>query len=256
MIQRKLVLTVALSAIAACTYNEYQNTYNQVAPDAGAPVSRAGSGGSSGSGGSGGANQGGSAGTIQGGSGGGDANASCTGCLQLSMPANPGRAVGLAFGDEQDLSQTRVEWRVRVRDFTETVTLGLFAESGNDEEERLFLGNFQLAAADGWQTFGADFANLSSFQAPSFVDAGDGAGGGGFDSGFPFDKSEVERIAMTFGTNVQSGVFTPLVIEIDSIRFSDRSALDRDFGANAGGVELITLFDEPVEGAVLLNVLE
>jgi hypothetical protein len=251
MIQRKLLLTGALSAIAACTYNEYQNTYNQVAPDAGAPVSQAGSGGT---GGTGGSNQGGNAGTSQGGSGGGDAY--CTGCLQLAMPATPGRAIGLSFDDEQDLSQTRLEWRLRVRNFTEPVELVLVAESGNAEEERLFLSSFQLTAADGWQTFGVDFATVSSFRAPGFVDAGEGAGGGGFDSGFPFDKSEVERLAMTLRTTAQSGVFTPLVIEIDSIRFSDRAALDRDFSFNDGGVELISLVDESVEGANLLHVLE
>jgi hypothetical protein len=247
----KLFLFGAVVTIGACTYNEYQNTYNQVAaPDAGAPVAQAGRGGSSGSG------PGGSGGSNLGGSGGAGNAAYCAGCLMLSMPANPGRALGLAFQDDEDLSQTRLTWRMRVMDFTGQVQITLFAESGSSAEERLFLSQFSLAVPDGWQEFGVEFAEVQPFRAPSFVDAGEGAGGSGFDDGFLFDKSEVERIALTLSTSLQVGVFTPLVIEIDSVRFSDRSDLDRDFAANDGGVELINLSGEPTEGADLLHVLE
>lgn len=257
MTRHELLLTFAVVGFGACTYNEYHNTYTQVVePDAGAPLSQAGRGGASGSGGASGGS-GGRAGSDPGGSGGGGSEASCTGCLRLSMPATPARTIALAFDDDQNLSATQLSWRLRVRgDYNNSLYVTLYAESGNEEDERLSLGSFSLVAADGWQTFGADFTGVEAFRAPSLLDAGEGAAGGGFDSGFPFDKSEVERVDVQFSTAAATGTFTTLVVEVDSIRFSNHTELDRDFASDDGGLAVISLYDTPIEGATLEHVAE
>ena len=254
--RHELLFAGAVICFGACTYNEYHNTYNQVVePDAGTPVSQAGRGGSGGSGGGSGGS-GGSSGSDPGGSAGGGSEVSCTGCTRLTMPATPARAVGLAFDDDQNLSSTQLSWRLRVRgEFNGSVNVTLYAESGSGDDERLNLGSFSLTAADGWQTFGADFASVEPFRAPGFIDAGEGAAGGGFDSGFPFDKSAVERIVVLFATQA-TGIFTPLVVEIDSIQFSNHTELDRNFATSGGELELISLFDTATEGATLVHVAE
>lgn len=247
---RVIVSSCVAVLVGACTYNEYNNTYIQLA-DAGAQGARGGSGGAGG-----GSPDGGSSSTAPGGASGAGGETYCTGCLLLAMPATPARALALAFDDDQDLSDTQLSWRVRLRNFSDSVSLTLYAESGSDENERLFIGSFELTAAAGWQTFGADFTNLDSFRPPTFLDAGEGAGGSGFDEGFPFDKSQVERLIAVFGTSQPPGVFTPLLIEIDEVRFSDQSALDRDFQFNAGGVELVSVDGSPIEGATLAHLNE
>lgn len=258
--RHELLLAFAVVGFGACTYNEYHNTYTQVVePDSGAPLSQAGRGGSSGSSGSGGASSGsgGGAGSNPGGSGGDGSEASCTGCLRLNMPATPARTIALAFDDDQDLTATQLSWRLRVRgDYNGSVYVTLYAESGSGEDERFGLGSFSLVAADGWQTFGADFSFIEAFRAPSLLDAGEGAAGGGFDGGFPFDKSEVERVNVQLATQAATGTFTTLVVEVDSIRFSNHTELDRDFASDDGGLAVISFYDTPIEGATLEHVAE
>ena len=244
------LLGVAAVAVAACTYNEY-NTYNEVSSeDAGVRSSVAGAGGDGQSGAAGasagGDGSGGAAGT-------GGAGPDCTGCLRLTMTSNASRNLRLEFDAAQDLSQTQLVWRMRARDFTGNIYLTFYAASGSSADEQVALSSVSLAGGAGWQDLGADLGALQPFSPPSFIDAG-GAAGSGFDPGFPFDKSEVERIGVLVQPDVPAGVFTPLTLEIDSVAFSNRTELSATLSSSDGGFELVEADGSSNDGATLAHV--
>ena len=255
MSQRYLLVTGLVLTFGACTYNEYHNTYNTLTtPDAGTSAAgsvglggtsaggRAGVGGTGGgsAAGLGGESAGGAAGESAGGSAGAGSTdpdtTSCSGCVALEMPATPARALGLAFDDAQDLSDTLVSWRMRVRDSDAAVFTFFWVESGSAPLERIQRSNFTLTAESGWQTFGVDMAPVRA---------------GNPDAAVSFDKSAVERIVFAIRTDQAQGVLTPVLVEIDFIRFSDHPALDRDFATDAGDLQLIDFQGEPTTGATL-----
>lgn len=251
MTQTRWLFSVALAAAVACTYKEY-NTYNEVhAPDAGAPVSAAGAGGA-GQSGAGGVSTSGAAGEANG-AGAGGAPPGCTGCLRLTTSTNASRNLRLEFDSDQNLSQTQLVWRMRVHGFGGEVFVNFYAQSGSSADEQVFLGSVTLSGGAGWQDLGADFSTVQPFSPPSFVDAG-GAAGGGFDPGFPFDKSEVERIGVVVAANVPAGVFTPVTIEIDSVTFSNRTELSSTLSSSGSGFELVDADGASTEGATLVHV--
>jgi hypothetical protein len=253
MHHRHACWTLASIAIAACTYNEY-NTYNEVSvgPDAGSPVGQAGAGQSgAGAGVSGAAGSGGQAGAA--GAGGGTAGEACTGCLRLTASTNTARNIRLEFDDDQNLATSQMTWRMRVRDFTGDVYLSFYAESGSGQEDTIGLSSVTLNGANDWQDVGADLSGLPDFSPPAFIDAG-GVGGNSFDPGFSFDKRKVERVGVSISPNIQTGVFTPFAIEIDSVSFSGRAELGVTFASNDGGLRLVAVDGAQIAGATLDQV--
>jgi hypothetical protein len=229
-------LTSCCFALAvACTYNEYK-TINEgpALLDAGQVGSVRGQGGSR-------AGQGGRAGTAvagaaaeNGGTGGGSQQASaCRGCARVSAPSK----LQLSFGSAQSLRNTVVTFRVRVGGGSNAVFLTPSASSGGAEGESLTFNSVRLEPNSDWQDVGFDLNAVDAFRAPTFLEAG--AGGSGFDPGVPFDKANIIAIGISMQPDVQAGVFTSSIIEMDVIRFSDKPALDVDFSNGAGGLELV-----------------
>jgi hypothetical protein len=252
MNRRRWCLGFAAAAVAACTYKEYNTYYEVQAPDAGAPTDVAGAGGS-GQSGAAGASTSGTGGAASGAGGTGGVGPDCAGCLRLTMSSNAARNLRLEFDGDQNLSQTQLVWRMRVRGFTGDVSLNFYAQSGSAADEQMFVASVNLSGGSDWQELGADFGAVQPFSLPQFTDAG-GAAGGGFDPGFPFDKSEVERIGVIVQPNVPSGVFTPLTIEIDSVTFSNRTELSTVLSSNGAGFELVEADGASIDGATLVHV--
>lgn len=252
MKQRRWLFSFVLAAAAACTYKEY-NTYNQVqAPDAGVAISAAGTGGAGQSGGAAGVSTSGAAGEGST-AGAGGVPTECTGCLRLTTSSNASRNLRLEFDSDENLSQTQLVWRMRVDDFEGDVYLNFYAQSGSSADEQVYLASVTLSGGSGWQDLGADLGALPPYSPASFVDAG-GAAGGGFDPGFSFDKSEVERIGVMVAANVPAGVFTPVTIEVDSVTFSNRTELSSTLSSSGSGFELVDADGASTEGATLVHV--
>jgi hypothetical protein len=246
MNQRRILLLALTGVASACTYNEYK-TYNEVRDeDAGAP-GRAGAGASA-TAGTGGAGQVGTAA----GAGGAAADVNCAGCLRLSMTSGAFTNLRLEFSDDENLSSSRMTWRMRVRDFTDDVVVSFYAQSGDTIDDNMPLSSLTLNSSAGWQEVGGDLSQVQAYVASTFFDAG--VGGSGFDPGFPFDKRRVERVGVTAVANVPNGVFSPLTIEIDSVTFSDHPELNATFSADDGGFQLVEVDGATTAGASLQQV--
>lgn len=243
--KHRTALLVAVS-VAACTYKEY-NTYE--APrltdptDSGVATPNRGQGGASGSGQGGDAGRGGDAGSIAAGGGAGDTSdaSECTGCARIAVLSNQNAEYRLELEPARNLSNTTVLARIRVRDFVGDVYVSGFVRSGDRPENEVQFGSSSFNATSGWQTLGIDLREVQAFQAPAFIDAGGigGFAGGGFDSGFPFDKRRVESIGLHITPQAGSGIFTPATVELDGLTFSNEPELDVDFSVDAGGFELV-----------------
>jgi hypothetical protein len=177
----------------------------------------------------------------------------CTGCLRLTASPDATRNIRLEFADAENLSATRVTWRMRVLGFTGNVYLAFYAQSGNTVDDFITLTNVTLDSSAGWQDVGSDLGGLPPFAPAVFIDGG-GVGGNGFDPGFPFDKSKVERFGVSINASAPSGVFTPFSIEIDSVAFSDHAELSATFASTDGGYQLVQTEGDSIAGASLDQV--
>lgn len=253
---RQCFLQVGLAGlITACTYEEH-NTYNdvRVVADAGSAEAGGAAGSSQGAAGSGQAGAAGSSAGAGGAGANGTATEDCTGCLRLTVSSRTTRNLRLQFPAAQNLSESLIIWRMRVRTSTNPVQVGFYAQSGA-ANDFMYFSSVTLSTESGWQDVGADLGPIPAFAPEVYFDAGLDSGAGNiFEQGFPFDKSKVERVGVLIYPGVPDGFFTPLTIEIDSVSFSSQPELNANLSSSDDDFALVDADDALIAGATLTHV--